>query len=375
MTETYCKLPFIHINQEVDGRFTPCCRFKTDSLEDLNASKYTMLEAHSHPKWNEIREKMKKGERVSGCQQCYEEEAKGIRSYRQRVNSSLAKLTDDKLSFVNISFSNSCNLKCQICSGKYSTSWIKEDTARFGESTFLPQSWKLAELIPNETLKDLKKIQILGGEPMMSPGVFDLISELTQSSTPSEIELTFTTNSTIFPKKEFLQSLTEFKFVEIELSIDATSDLFEALRYGEAWDTVESVAKQWLHWGQSRTSIEISIAPTIYAQSLLGIADLYRWIDENSFKHVTQHFLDQPDFQSYRNLPPPLAEQVLKKLEQVNPKNKNVQKSLEEVSSALSLSLSQSNFEHESFRRLINYLRSIEAIRPQSISVSKLLDS
>ena len=54
------------------------------------------------------------------------------------------------------------------------------------------------------------------------------------------------TNCSIFPKQEMLDLLLEFKFLNINLSIDGIRDVAEYVRSGTKWSRFERNWNKWI---------------------------------------------------------------------------------------------------------------------------------
>nr|WP_298350817.1 twitch domain-containing radical SAM protein [Rhodoblastus sp.] len=167
MSSTFCIYPFISLNITPGGSVKPCCAFmKEISVDDKPMSVYE----HSLPEiWNsdfmrEIRREMIAGERVAGCDYCYQQERSGVRSMRVVTNEiwiqefaepqeAIKQLFADveangyrvpnRCSGLELDVGNLCNLKCRMCNSQ-SSSGISSDPvhSRWAYSGLIAARWR-----------------------------------------------------------------------------------------------------------------------------------------------------------------------------------------------------------------------------------------
>ncbi len=87
----------------------------------------------------------------------------------------------------------------------------------------------IVELIP-----DLKWINFTGGEPMIIPGMLTITNAIVEQGHGKDITLQVTTNvSTINPR--IVECFSQFKYVQLTLSIDGVDTVAEYTRDGTNW--------------------------------------------------------------------------------------------------------------------------------------------
>ena len=84
-------LPWVNLHIQVDGCVTPCCESR-QKLGDINREK--IAEIWDGPEITTLRAQMLRGELVEGCRKCFEKEASGVKSLRQRFNQRAKHLGD-----------------------------------------------------------------------------------------------------------------------------------------------------------------------------------------------------------------------------------------------------------------------------------------
>ncbi|WP_339068683.1 twitch domain-containing radical SAM protein [Teredinibacter turnerae] len=244
-------------------------------LESLS-DRYDAL--HNTPQKINARLQMLNGERPSECQYCWNvEDLKGfsegnlfsdrvIKSSDSWANQYIHSFSKDKIvdkvdpSYVEVSFSNHCNMKCSYCSPVYSSRWVEEikthgpypTSANFGDLQYFEESGELpihhSKYNPFveafwrwwPTLIDgLKVLRVTGGEPLLSKDSFEILNQLKVNPQPF-LELGINTNGSIpfelFDK--FVQnakSLLEDKKIKsltIYTSVDGWEETAEYSRFG-----------------------------------------------------------------------------------------------------------------------------------------------
>jgi sulfatase maturation enzyme AslB (radical SAM superfamily) len=277
-SKVFCVLPWSHLCASVDGVWGRCCvdasmyheeyygqrdepefALKADALGCAPGSRYaranpdramTLVEAYNSEGMRRTRLAMLAGEPVSACSYCYEREAGGGESYRQKALRILAEDLDTAEVaaatradgsvggfpiYLDLRFGNSCNLKCIMCGYPVSSRWGLDRHP----------SWAPAHIDPyrddealwsalREHASVLRRIYFAGGEPFMQPGHFRLLDLLIAERAAGQIRLTYNSNLTVLPTG-LLDKLASFRSVEIGASCDGTHGLFEQIRTGAKW--------------------------------------------------------------------------------------------------------------------------------------------
>jgi radical SAM protein with 4Fe4S-binding SPASM domain len=138
MSNTFCILPWIHVYANADGTVHPCCigdyRYPLGNLQ-----KESLEEVWNNENYKRLRRNMIEGKECKECTACYAAEQYGS-SFRTHSNTQFEKylpmkditntdgsLDEITLRYLDVRWSNICNLKCRSCSATYSSSWAKED--------------------------------------------------------------------------------------------------------------------------------------------------------------------------------------------------------------------------------------------------------
>lgn len=353
-TETkLCAWAFNHVDYTNNGDWRLCCKGKKVATKE----KYSTIEEF----WKgneaiEMRKNMLDNVSHPICEAtCFSNEKKGYPvTHRQRANKIFVenfgknafekkinstndgKLNLSDLNSLEIRISNLCNLKCRMCSPKYSTKlkkdWneallIVEDTMpldeidRFSFNLYLEESEKyknttLSRLdyievkeILNTTKTNLNKLVLTGGEPFMEPYLYDAIEEIIDEA--SHINLQFVSNGTKFNDLEKFDYLfRKFKSVNISLSCDGIGNTYDYIRQGSTWEYFCDQAK---YLSNYNVNIAFHIVVQIYNYN--NITNMVDWV-LNNFKNVSIRFtiLDGPWYLSVYCLPKDIKEKMKNEL-------------------------------------------------------------
>ena len=150
---------------------------------------------------------------------------------------------EKKLLFLELMFSNTCNLTCRMCGSTFSSKWnaLNEYLGSLGLEDVTTNT-------PNITFSDwgkldlshLTKLKIMGGEPFYQKGALSLLTHLSDTGVLKNISLTIPTNCTVGLTERWMELLTEAKSASIILSVDAIGPLNDYIREGSIWSDVES---------------------------------------------------------------------------------------------------------------------------------------
>jgi len=86
---------------------------------------------------------------------------------------------------------------------------------------------------------NVKRMEVVGGEPFYTNVWEKVWDRLIEKGYSKNIDLTMSTNGTIFKEKLLHKLAKNFKTVGIALSIDGIGDMFEYLRKNGDWNKVK----------------------------------------------------------------------------------------------------------------------------------------
>ena len=147
-SKTFCMLPWIHFSTSPSGDALPCCIAKPLTHEHFgfhlplgNTTKSSMMEIVNSTRAKQLRLDMLTGIRNPMCRTCHEQDDLNLVSFRHDSNNKYAKhfdnaiattnqdgsLSEFKMRYFDIRFSNICNFKCRTCGPDWSSQWEQEN--------------------------------------------------------------------------------------------------------------------------------------------------------------------------------------------------------------------------------------------------------
>lgn len=282
----YCSLPWTNIDISPQGEITPCCKFKNNlyPYKPHNINSSTIDEYVGSDTLKEVKREFKENRWPKGCERCKIEEENGIRSKRLQDHERWGELLSEDRGFItaSIAFGNTCNLSCITCDPTASSKWQQEAKILLGRDIkpnhFYKQGFveSFKEKTPN-----LIHLDIPGGEPLLS-GVKqqkELLYLYIEDDLARNISLHYTTNCTQFPDNEWLELWSDFKEVEVQLSIDGIKDKFEYIRYPAKWDMVLPNIIKYIEL-RDKGLIKLSVSTTVSAYNIAYLDELLEWCDQ-----------------------------------------------------------------------------------------------
>jgi len=328
ISETFCVLPWIHLNTWPNGNVYPCCL--TDWRESLgNMKDNTLEELWNVDRMKDIRLAMMKGEKHSNCNKCYQQESYGLDSTRTSSNRWFQKhiptLTDNtnpetghnddfKLLYWDFRFSNLCNFKCRMCGSFLSSKWYDDDIKIFGGSN-LPQaivnvndySKKDINEYLNGFIHNVEEIYFAGGEPLIMDEHYMILEKLIEINN-LDVRLRYNTNlsNLNFKKWDLIELWKPFKQksnnnVSIFASIDGAGAVGEYIRKGTVWSNIEKNIKVLLD-----NNINFHTSATTMIYNAYHITDLVDRLVEIGVPHHGIHLnnvLTSPTYYHMNILP------------------------------------------------------------------------
>lgn len=213
-------------------------------------------------------------------------------------------------SYLEVSFSNVCPLKCLYCSPLSSTTW-QDEIKKFGpykDSKYFGSMSDLAKVdaLPFTCQEDsapyikafwkwwptlrshLKCFRITGGEPLLHESTWRIFDDLMENSAPN---LVLEINSSLCVGEKIVERLIEnanklqgkVKEFLLHISIDTIGEQAEYIRFGLSLPRFENNIACFLR--ESKGSIKLNYMITVNALSIVGIKALLSKIIEQRKKY------------------------------------------------------------------------------------------
>jgi MoaA/NifB/PqqE/SkfB family radical SAM enzyme len=213
---------------------------------------------------------------LPGCRKCeLKEKTHGI-SQRTIFNNRIPEMDNSSIWKLEIVLDTTCNAACIQCGTTQSSLWRKQV---YGENHIQPKSQiedKLERLKKSIDFNTVKDFHFWGGEPLVTDTHLMILREI---SDPSDVELEYTTNGSVFPDKETWNIWSRFKSVKIAFSLDGMYDQFYYMRWPLRWEKVSKNLEKFCDEGtiNCRYHINFCAAPL----NILYIPELGEWLDNN----------------------------------------------------------------------------------------------
>jgi MoaA/NifB/PqqE/SkfB family radical SAM enzyme len=154
-----------------------------------------------------------------------------------------------------------------------------------------------------------------GGEPLINPEHWDLLTELVSLGLSEKISLMYNTNLTTVRYKDtdVLDLWKKFKSVQINCSIDAVGTPLEYIRSGCNWAKIESNLQTLIN-SVHKSTINLVLTPVLSILNIWFIAELYDYAAQNNIP-VEPIILTNPVYLGLDAIPDQLQAQALAQIE------------------------------------------------------------
>ena len=144
-SKVFCMLPWVHMHLWPNGDTYPCCLAES-RMPVGNSHKNSLQELWNNKNMRNLRNNMLQGRESLECRRCYEQEDSGLETLRTSSNKEFAhhwwKVEETEedgsagmvnMAYLDIRFSNLCNLRCRTCGPNFSTSWYDDHVKLYGD--------------------------------------------------------------------------------------------------------------------------------------------------------------------------------------------------------------------------------------------------
>ncbi|MCC7404321.1 MAG: twitch domain-containing radical SAM protein [Bdellovibrionales bacterium] len=327
----------------------------------------------------------------SECRVCAEREKAGLSSRRQIIAQDdwaeeIAKTNfyeTPTVRFLDLAFSNRCNMWCRTCNSDFSSMWEKYEpqlspeirNSEFGvnlakRSDRAVQLDQLLDILPH--CKDLRRLTIKGGEPFVEPLVLRFLEELLVRDLGKQITLTFVTNASV-TSPEILGVLERFKRVWLSYSIDGTDPVHRYIR-GEQFH-LGRLAENIRSFRRLPNLDERAVLPTVSVYNVLDLPRFYQWCQaELKTRPTFYQVLVSPEILNLKVLPLEFRALVGERLTEFrrsilpsDPKNAG---HLDKIIQMLKVDNSYKDLDEsreQYFAQFVKYTKEVDKLRGQSI--------
>lgn len=326
----FCILPWIHMHVWPNGKAMPCC------IADSNQSFGNLKENSIEEVWNskqykDLRKAMLNGEKLSCCRRCYElEDSTYIWTLRKNHNSYFGKkhfdlventkedgtISEFRMAYMDIRFSNICNLKCRTCGPALSSLHAQEHGELYGKhevANILENNGNIVVNIAKENnfwqdlaqyLPKVEEAYWGGGEALITDEHYKIL-DYWIANNQTDVKLRYTTNFTNFnfKKKSIIDYWEQFDDIHVSASLDCMGPRAEYLRHGTNWNQVERNREEML---EKLPYVHFELTPTIGLYNVWSWPDFHmNWVERGlvDIENCRLNILTDPDFMRIDNIP------------------------------------------------------------------------
>jgi organic radical activating enzyme len=274
---TFCLLPFTHISSTNDGNYRACCCSEEIVIAKDDGTPYNMRRDSVVEVWNsehykKLRLDLLNGVKNPTCEYCWNYEAGGAYSKRQKTNDEKHFMYPDYDIFIEDALANNgalstpptdldikvgtlCNLKCIMCYPGSSSLHADEQEEMIEKGIELPGllklfdnrvktfNLKLEEHNPKDldvdpivsnldpSLKQAIHMSLVGGEPLVNKTTTRILEQCVEKGYAEQMMLQIITNLSVINPKT-IKLLEQFKHPMLCISYDhIDSAKFNFIRY------------------------------------------------------------------------------------------------------------------------------------------------
>lgn len=307
-----CYAPWHALSIRFNGDVVPDCVY---TGRHGNLLRESLPEIFEHIGLQQTRTAILNGTLPNNCSQCIKKEQSAGHSRRIFFNTVLNPMLGvydytspvNDIYFLEFNMSNICNLKCRMCSGINSTAWVKEDlklanniyfkrpidNEEFGYTVMSDAIIDQLFAYP-EYFKNLKYVNIKGGEPYMEPANKKIMEKLIQLDIAKNVTLDISTNGTIVDL-EFDKLALQFKNTVWNISLEGTGKLYEYIRGGNNF-TFEQLEENLSVFEKFNRVI---IAGTVMTYNVCHLTDIEKWfnqIKKSNFELYLSNVVTTPEY-------------------------------------------------------------------------------
>lgn len=318
----FCVLPWVHFHSWPNGNVMPCCVADSEMPVGKIESDQSIIQMMNSDQYKTLRKNMLNDQPSPECKRCYDLELLGTWTMRKSHNERrgyeyidlIEKTNEDgsidefKMKYMDIRFSNLCNMKCRSCGPGCSSQWAEEYVKKRWGMEQLDKYFGMKKIVVNSNedqvfmtklkpyLKDVTEVYFAGGEVIITPEHYECLDYWIKNKLTDQVELTYTTNFSVlkYKNRDLIKLWKKFSTVKIWASLDADGDRAELIRKGTKWnqiiENIKKLKKEVPH-------AEFQITPTLSIWNIFSFADFFdRLIDEDLLELKNPKYECNPRF-------------------------------------------------------------------------------
>lgn len=326
--DVICMMPWIHMHIWPNGNTMPCCMSDSNDVFG-NVNQNTINEIINSDKFKTLRKEMISGVKPTACSRCYElEETADSHTLRRNSLNQFSEfiplidathedgsIDDFKMRYMDIRFSNLCNMKCRTCGPELSSKWYDDQKTLYPEYD-RPKFIDLRDTDNfmtdlTEHLDYVKEVYFAGGEALITPQHYEVL-EYWLKNNRTDVKLRYTTNFSVLNYKSYdiLDYWKTFDDVRVAASLDTFGKFAEYSRSGTKWDKVVANRKKML---EHCPDVYFEITPTVSVFNIFELFEFHStWVEQGllDINNIRINILTNPRRFSITILTPEMKTQV-----------------------------------------------------------------
>ena len=317
---TFCMMPWVHTHFWPNGNAYPCCLSDSNIIMG-NTNQNTIAEIWNGQPMRDLRRNMLDSQPSAACQRCYDLEQAGVQTLRQQSNIDYihhAPIVETTLpdgtvpavnmAYLDVRFSNICNLRCRTCGPELSSGWYDEtlslrpgyDKPRIMNINRTGDFWSQLEPYLNQT----EEVYFAGGESLMTAEHYRILDHWIATG-HTNVRIRYTTNFTVldYKQRDLFALWRHFPDIKITASLDGSHARGEYLRKNMVWAAVVANRQRMI---SELPHLQFHITPTVSLMNVLHLPDFQQeWVELGliGVDDIRINVLTRPEHSSVKVLP------------------------------------------------------------------------
>jgi sulfatase maturation enzyme AslB (radical SAM superfamily) len=255
----------------------------------------------------QLKQEFINGGKPASCNKCWKLEDSGQESRRQMENRFLDYALDRDIELIaedaatgksstlvyQFELGSLCNSTCITCGPNSSTAWqnlLGQQISIKHENIQVDQIFDVRK--HSIDWKNVKRINLLGGEPLLIDKSFDIL-EMLLAAENTKCLVSFTTNGSVKLTKKHIDLFSKFNNISCCISIDGIDKMFEYLRYPLLWDQVVENLKKYRAIFQ-----EVVVSYTISNLNIHDKQNTINWFNQQGLLYI-ENYVQYPAYFNY----------------------------------------------------------------------------
>lgn len=225
-------------------------------------------------------EKFNEYHQLDKCDRCFGYVAGDPTYYVRRSFADIEDCNHTHPVLAEISIDTKCNAACLTCNDSLSSYWAEQNIKFKIKTTddypdILPDEEVVRQVFDKFNFAYVKKLNLLGGEPMVSRANLLFLERLIELDFAKNIEVLITTNGSTHAVYRHIELLQQFKKITFTYSVDGVGERFQYLRYPLKWEKLQTVVETAKSIGAS-----VNVNSTINPLNIFYINEIKQWVSD-----------------------------------------------------------------------------------------------